>query len=94
MSKARVGTGELTPFKKGDTGSESIGGSTSKEHVREGFMPNVNINKASREESELTPFKTGPTGPGVNRGNPGVPAAREKSDSGIPNPHGYKAFKE
>lgn len=106
MSKAKVGTGRLEPFKKGDTHSESIGGSTSKEHVREGFMENVMITRASREESKLTPFKTGPTGPGINLqaettqpnlrnpGNPGVPTFREKSDPGIPNPEGYKPFKE
>lgn len=103
MSKAKVGSGRLEPFKKGDTHSESIGGSTAKEHVRGGFMENVMITRASREESELTPFKTGPTGPGVNTqgerkqpttGNPGVPTFREKSDPGIPNPKGYKAFKK
>jgi hypothetical protein len=94
VSKAKVGSGSLEPFKKGDCHSESIGGSTSKEHVRDGFTRNVNINRASREESELTPFKTGPTGPGVNRGNKDVPAFREKKDAGIPNPKGYKAFKK
>jgi hypothetical protein len=93
VSKAKVGTGSLEPFKKGDCHSESIGGSTSKEHVREGFTENVKITRASREETELTPFKTGPTGPGVNRGNPSVPAFREKEDCGIPT-HGYKPFKK
>lgn len=98
-----MGSGQLEPFKKGSCHSESIGGSTNKEHVRDGFTPNVHFNKASREESELTPFKTGPTGPGRNMqasrtdpttGNPTVPAFREKKDPGIPNPHGYRPFKE
>lgn len=93
MSKAKVGSGELEPFKKGSTHSESIGGSTDRTHVRDGFLKNVTSTKASREETELTPFKTGPTGPGVNRGNPSVPAFREKEDCGIPT-HGYKAFKK
>lgn len=93
MSKAKVGSGELEPFKKGSCHSESIGGSTNKEHVREGFTENVHINKVSREESELTPFKTGPTGPGQNRGNVAVPAFHEKSGA-LPNPNGYKAFKK
>jgi hypothetical protein len=92
MSKAKVGTGELTPFKKGDTGSTSIGGSTSKEHVREGFTPNVNIDRASNNVTELTPFKSGPSGPGGNR-NEDHPAFHER-DGALPNPHGYKAFKE
>lgn len=84
MSKAKVGSGQLTPFKKGSTGSESIGGSTNKEHVREGMYPNVQINTASRNVTELTPFKTGPTGPGQNTANPTVPKFRERRDCGIP----------
>lgn len=85
MSKAKVGSGELTPFKKGSTGSESIGGSTSKEHEgRENLTHHVYMDKASRNVTELTPFKTGPEGPGVNRGNPTVPAFRERRDCGIP----------
>lgn len=93
MSKAKVGTGELKPFKKGSTGSESIGGSTNKEHVREGMYPNVQINTASRNVTELTPFKTGPTGPGTNTGNPSVPAFRKMDSCGIPYDE-YKPFKE
>jgi hypothetical protein len=83
MSKARVGTGKLEPFKKGDTGSTSIGGSTGKEHVREGFMKNVQITKVSREESKLEPFKTGSEAPGRNTSEGKVPAFR-KRDNGIP----------
>lgn len=102
MSKAKVGTGELTPFKKGSTGSESIGGSTDKEHVRKGMYPNVDISTASRNVTELVPFKTGPEGPGINLqaektqphgGNPGVPTFRERSDNGI-RMEGYKPFSD
>lgn len=92
MSKAKVGSGRLEPFKKGDTGSESIGGSTSKGHVREGFTPYATITKASREETELTPFKVGNESPGVNRGNPTVPPFRKKESNGI-DMMGYKPFK-
>jgi hypothetical protein len=94
MAKAKVGSGELEPFKKGSCHSESIGGSTDKEHVRKGFTPNVHITRVSREESKLTPFETGPTGPGRNTSEGNVPAFREKKDCGIPNPNGYKAFKK
>lgn len=93
MSKAKVGSGELRPFKKGSCGSESIGGSTDKEHVREGVFHNVQINTASKNVTELTPFKTGPTGPGINTGNPTVPKFRERRDCGIPYDE-YKPFKE
>lgn len=96
MSKAKVGSGELRPFKKGDTGSTSIGGSTNKEHVREGMYPNVDITKASRNVTELTPFKTGPDGPGINSGdthNPTIPAFRERDSSGIVT-DGYKPFSD
>ena len=92
MSKAKVGTGSLEPFKKGDCHSESIGGSTAKEHVRDGFTKYATITRASREETELTPFKTGPTSPGENKGNKDVPDFRKKEDCGIPT-HGYRAFK-
>jgi hypothetical protein len=94
MSKAKVGSGELTPFKKGSTGSESIGGSTNKEHEgRENLTHHVFIDKASRNVTELTPFKTGPTGPGVNTGNPTVPKFRERDGCGIPM-EGYKPFSD
>lgn len=93
MSKAKVGTGELKPFKKGSTGSESIGGSTNPEHVREGMFHNVMITKASRNVTELTPFKTGPTGPGINTGNPTVPKFKERDSNGI-DMDGYRPFKE
>lgn len=92
MSKAKVGTGELTPFKKGSTGSESIGGSTDKEHEREGMTHHVYIDKASRNVTELTPFRTGPEGPGRNT-NPDHPAFHERSGSGIPM-EGYKPFSD
>lgn len=94
MSKAKVGSGKLEPFKKGSCGSESIGGSTDKEHEgRENLTRHVYMEKASRNVTELTPFKTGPEGPGVNRGNPSVPKFRERSDCGIPYDE-YKPFKE
>jgi len=103
--RAKVGTGELTPFKKGSTGSECYEGSTSKEHVREGFTHNVNFERTDKNVTELEPFKTGPTTPGRNmqadttkmeegdQGNPTYPAFRKKESSGILNPHGYRAFK-
>jgi len=97
MSKAKVGTGELRPHRKGPTGSTSIGGSTNKEHVREGFYDNVQIGKASKNVTELTPFKMGPPGPGVNSGdthNPMTPPFHERQSGGILNPNGYRAFKE
>jgi len=94
MSKAKVGTGELTPFKKGSTGSEKIDGSTTnKNFVREGFTHNVHIHTTPSGVSELTPFKTGPSGPGVNHGNPTVPAFRERDSDGI-DQHGFKPFKK
>lgn len=90
--KAQVGTGSLTPFKKGDTGSTSIGGSTNKNHVREGFTENVFISTATKNVTELVPFKTGPEGPGRNT-NPDHPPFRERRDNGIPYEE-YTAFKE
>lgn len=94
MSKAKVGSGELRPFKKGSCGSESIGGSESKEHEgRENLTHHVYMDKASRNVTELTPFKTGPTGPGINTGNPTVPKFRERDSSGIPM-EGYKPFSD
>lgn len=102
MSKAKVGTGELKPFKKGSTGSESIGGSTNPEHVREGMFHNVMITKATKNVTELTPFKMGSSGPGINTqaektqphgGNPGVPTFRERDSNGI-DTEGYKPFSD
>jgi hypothetical protein len=94
MSKAKVGSGELTPFKKGSTGSESYGGSTNKEYeCDENYTHHVFMDKASRNVTELTPFKTGPTGPGVNTGNPTVPKFRERDSSGIPM-EGYEPFSD
>jgi hypothetical protein len=93
MSKAKVGSGHLTPFKKGSTDSESVGGSTNKEYEKEGCTHHVYMEKATRWEDELEPFKTGPESPGVNRGNPTVPAFRKRGST-VKNPHGYQAFKE
>ena len=69
---AKVGTGELKPFKDSRTGSETISNSTDNAH-RDGFLDNFKYTKASRNVTELTPFKTGPEGPGRNVGNKDVP---------------------
>jgi hypothetical protein len=68
---AKVGTGELKPFKKDHTGSTTISNSTDNAH-REGFTENFTYTKASRNVTELTPFKTGGQGPGRNT-NPESP---------------------
>lgn len=91
--KAKVGTGELEPFKKGDTGSTSVAGSTNKEHVRDGFCDNVMITRATANVTKLTPFEMGPEGPGRITGNKDVPKFREMRDCGIPYDE-YKPFKE
>ena len=73
-----VGTGKLTPFKKGSTGSTTISSSKSKNGAtREGFFDNLKTTEASENVTSLEPFKTGPTGPGRNT-NPDHPEFMEK----------------
>jgi len=84
MGRAKIGTGQLTPFKKSSTGSTSIGGSTDDYYERKGFTKKVTTcEKASRNVTKLEPFKTGPTGPGRATTGGGVPQFR-KRDNGIP----------
>jgi hypothetical protein len=94
MSKARVGSGELRPFKKGSCDSESIGGSTSKEHEREGFMKHVDMEKASRSSDELSAFKDSSLTPGagVNTNQSSVPRFRERKNDGLGYEGEYEAF--
>jgi hypothetical protein len=72
MSRAKIGTGELAPFKKSSPGSETISNTTDGAR-REGFYEKQVITKASRNVTKLEPFKMGPEGPGRNVGNKDVP---------------------
>jgi hypothetical protein len=78
---AKVGTGELRPFKKDSCGCTTISNSTDGAR-REGFFDKQEITRASRNVTELTPFKTGPEGPGRNT-NPDHPPFMERKDNGI-----------
>ena len=91
--KSKVGTGKLDPFHKGDCHSTSIEGSENREHVREGFLKNVMIEKTSRNVSELTAFETGPSGPGRNQNEKTVPDFHTRKNCGI-DTMGYEAFKK
>lgn len=77
----KAGTGELTPFKKGHTGSTTIK-NTVVGAYREGFMDYCDFTEASENVTKLVPFKTGPEAPGRNT-NPDHPSFRER-DPGIP----------
>jgi len=94
MGRAKIGTGTLTPFKKGGTGSESIGGSTSREESgqRKGFTKKIYCDKASQSVTKLVPFSDSGSG-GRNTGEGGVPNFRVR-DNGIKNPGGYRAFRK
>jgi hypothetical protein len=70
MAKGKVGTGSLTPFKAGSTGSETISNTVGQ---RSGFFDKYDLTKASRNVTELTAFKTGPESPGRNT-NPDHPS--------------------
>jgi hypothetical protein len=72
---AKIGTGELKPFKDSKTGSETIGNATDGAH-RDGFFDKQMITKVSRNVTKLEPFKMGPSGPGKNT-NPDHPPFKE-----------------
>jgi hypothetical protein len=81
--RARIGTGELEPFKDERVRVTSYSHGTNWGQ-REGFCENVMTEiEASENVTKLEPFKTGPEGPGRKRDNPGVPAFKER-DNGIP----------
>ena len=56
MAKAKIGTGELTPFRKGDCGSTTIESSKSKHGAtRSGFFPNIQIDHTGGPQTQTNP---------------------------------------
>jgi hypothetical protein len=56
MARARIGTGELTPFKKSSPGSTTVESSKTKNGpTRSGFYDNVSINHTGGPQSQTNP---------------------------------------